>query len=57
MSILQLLLSLLMLVDQLEVEFSHFFLGHAKDTTCVVCYAPKLTRIEADGCDAASDLL
>ena len=40
------LLSLLVLIHQLQVKLCDFALGHAKDTACVICDASELRRVK-----------
>ena len=43
---LHLVLSLLVLVDELQVKLGHFTSCHSKDAACMICNASIVTRIE-----------
>ena len=55
---LHLVLSLLVLVDKLQVKLGHFTSCNSKDATCMICNASIVTRIEGSTrtCDIANTL-
>lgn len=57
LAILQLLLSLLVLVDEAEVELCHFTLGHTEYATCVVRCTPELSWIKHEATATGATLL